>query len=208
MVRLGAPTTRTALDQPKLDVAALRRQFPVYQNNPGLVFLDSGASAQKPASVIDGVAEFYRRDYANVHRGVYQLSQRSTDAFEAARETTRAFLNAGDVNEIVFVRGATEAINLVAQSWGPVFVKAGDEIIVSDLEHHSNFVPWQMLCERVGARLIVAPIDDTGEFDLARFEALLSPRTKMVAVTHVSNVSGAILPVERIVQLAHAKGAL
>jgi cysteine desulfurase/selenocysteine lyase len=191
-----------------IDPRALRREFPVYENNPGLVFLDSGASAQKPASVIDGVAEFYRRDYANVHRGVYQLSQRSTDHFEAGRETTRAFLNAADPNEIVFTRGATESINLVAQSWGPVFVKAGDEIIVSDLEHHSNFVPWQMLCQRVGARLVVAPTDASGGFDLAAFEALLSPRTKMVAVVHVGNVTGAILPVERIVELAHGKGAL
>jgi cysteine desulfurase / selenocysteine lyase len=190
-----------------LDPQALRREFPIYQNNPGLVFLDSGASAQKPAVVIDGIADYYRRDYANVHRGVYQLSQRSTDAFEEARETARAFLNAADVNEVVFTRGATESINLVAQSWGPKFVKAGDEIIVSDLEHHSNFVPWQMLCEHVGARLLVAPTDASGGFDLAAFEALLSPRTKMVALTHVSNVTGAILPVERIVALAHAKGA-
>jgi cysteine desulfurase/selenocysteine lyase len=190
-----------------LDPQALRREFPIYQNNPGLVFLDSGASAQKPAVVIDGIADYYRRDYANVHRGVYQLSQRSTDAFEEARETTRAFMNAADVNEIVFTRGATESINLVAQSWGPAFVKAGDEIIVSDLEHHSNFVPWQMLCERVGAQLFVAPTDASGGFDLAAFEALLSPSTKMVAVTHVSNVTGAILPVKRIVALAHAKGA-
>ena len=182
----------------KLDPQALRREFPIYRNNPGLVFLDSGASAQKPASVIDGVAEFYRRDYANVHRGVYQLSQRSTDAFEAGREKTRAFLNAADEREVVFVRGATEAINLVAQSWGPAFVRAGDEIIVSDLEHHSNFVPWQMLCEQMGARLVVAPTDAGGGFDLAAFEALLDERTKMVAVTHVSNVTGAILPVERI----------
>ncbi|HTQ34370.1 MAG TPA: cysteine desulfurase, partial [Stellaceae bacterium] len=192
----------------KLDPRALRRQFPIYQNNPGLVFLDSGASAQKPAAVINGIAEFYRRDYANVHRGVYQLSQRSTDHFEAARQTVRGFLNAADVNEIVFTRGATESINLVAQSWGPAFLKAGDEIIVSDLEHHSNFVPWQMICERMGARLVVAPTGADGGFDLAAFEALLGPRTKMVAVTHVSNVTGAILPVERIVELAHAHGAV
>jgi cysteine desulfurase/selenocysteine lyase len=200
---LGATRSRVAFD-----AQALRREFPVYENNPGLVFLDSGASAQKPSVVIDGIAEFYRRDYANVHRGVYQLSQRSTDRFEAARETTRAFLNAADANEIVFTRGATESINLVAQSWGPAFVKAGDEIIVSDLEHHSNFVPWQMLCERMGARLVVAPTDAGGGFDLARFEALLSARTRMVAVTHVSNVTGALLPVERIVALSHARGAL
>jgi cysteine desulfurase/selenocysteine lyase len=205
MVMTGLVATKP---RARLDPQALRREFPIYQHNPGLVFLDSGASAQKPASVIDGVAEFYRRDYANVHRGVYSLSQRSTDHFENARETARAFLNAADEREIVFVRGATEAINLVAQSWGPAFVKAGDEIIVSDLEHHSNFVPWQMLCEQVGARLLAAPLDPSGGFDLAAFEALLSARTRMVAVTHVSNVTGAILPVERIVALAHAKGAL
>ncbi len=205
---LAGTRPRAALDAKVIDPVTLRRQFPIYQNNPGLVFLDSGASAQKPASVIDGVAEFYRRDYANVHRGVYQLSQRSTDAFEAARETTRAFLNAGDPNEIVFTRGATESINLVAQSWGPAFLKPGDEIIVSDLEHHSNFVPWQMICARMGARFRVAPTGLDGGFDLAAFEAMLSSRTKMVAVTHVSNVTGAILPVERIVELAHAKGAV
>jgi len=202
MASLVAATPRAGLDP-----QALRREFPIYRNNPGLVFLDSGASAQKPASVIDGVAEFYRRDYANVHRGVYRLSQRSTDAFEVAREKTRAFLNAADVNEIVFVRGATEAINLVAKSWGPEFVKAGDEIVVSDLEHHSNFVPWQMLCQRMGAKLLVAPTDASGGFDLAAFEAMLSARTKMVAVTHVSNVTGTILPLERIVELAHKQGA-
>jgi cysteine desulfurase / selenocysteine lyase len=190
-----------------LDPQALRREFPIYRNNPGLVFLDSGASAQKPAVVIDGIAEFYRRDYANVHRGVYQLSQRSTDHFEDARETTRAFLNAGDANEIVFVRNTTEAINLVAHSWGSAFLKPGDEVIVSDLEHHSNFVPWQMVCERTGARFRVAPTDASGGFDLAAFEAMLSLRTKMVAITHVSNVTGAIPPVERIVELAHVKGA-
>ena len=190
-----------------LDVPALRREFPVFDAHPDLVFLDSGASAQKPRSVIDGVAEFYRRDYANVHRGVYALSARSTDRFEEARGTVRAFLNARDEREIVFVRGATEAINLVAQSWGPAFLKDGDEVIVTELEHHSNFVPWQMLCQRVGAKLVMAPIDATGGLDLAKFEALLNRRTRIVAVTHVSNVSGALLPVEKIGQLAHAHGA-
>jgi cysteine desulfurase / selenocysteine lyase len=191
-----------------LDARRLRREFPVFERNPGLVFLDSGASAQKPRQVIDGIAEFYRSDYANVHRGVYQLSARSTDRFEEAREKVRAFLNAADEREIVFVRGATEAINLVAQSWGPAHVAPGDEVVISDVEHHSNLVPWQMLCQRVGARLVVAPTDATGEFDLARFEALLSPRTRLVAVTHVSNVTGALLPVERIVELAHERDAL
>jgi cysteine desulfurase / selenocysteine lyase len=190
-----------------LDPRRLRREFPIFERNPGLVFLDSGASAQKPRQVIDGIAEFYRSDYANVHRGVYALSARSTDWFEEARETVRAFLNAADEREIVFVRGATEAINLVAYSWG-ASLRAGDEIVISDLEHHSNLVPWQMLCQRAGACLKVAPTDATGGFDLARFEALLTPRTRLVAVTHISNVTGAVLPVRRIVELAHRAGAL
>src|SRR3954470_14736532 len=151
------------------DVGRIRKEFPIFDHNPGLVFLDSGASAQKPRQVIDGIAEFYRSDYANVHRGVYQLSQRSTDHFEAAREKVRRFLNAADEREIVFLRGATEAINLVAQSWGPAHLKAGDEIVISDVEHHSNIVPWQMLRDRVGAKLLVAPTDATGEFDLGAF---------------------------------------
>ena len=191
----------------RLDPRLLRREFPIFARNPGLVFLDSGASAQKPRQVIDGIAEFYRSDYANVHRGVYQLSARSTDRFEEAREKVRAFLNAADEREIVFVRGATEAINLVAQSWGPAHLNPGDEIVISDVEHHSNIVPWQLLRDRLGLKLLVAPTDATGEFDLARFEALLGPRTRLVAVTQISNVTGAMLPVERIVELAHARGA-
>jgi cysteine desulfurase/selenocysteine lyase len=190
-----------------IDPRALRREFPIYERNPGLVFLDSGASAQKPRVVIDGIADFYRSDYANVHRGVYQLSQRSTDAFEAARQAARAFLNAADEREIVFVRGATEAINLVSYSWCGAFLRPGDEIVISDLEHHSNLVPWQMACRRAGARLVVAPTDETGEFDLAAYAALLSPRTRLVAVTHVSNVTGTIMPVAAITRLAHEKGA-
>ena len=189
------------------DPRIVRREFPIFATHPDLVFLDSGASAQKPRAVIDGIADFYRTDYANVHRGVYSLSARATDRFEEAREKARAFLNAADEREIVFLRGATEAINLVAQSWGPACLKAGDEIVISDVEHHSNIVPWQMLCERIGTRLIVAPTDPTGEFDLAAFEALLNARTRLVAVTHISNVTGTLLPIERIVELAHAKGA-
>ena len=190
------------------DPRRLRREFPIFASHPDLVFLDSGASAQKPRAVIDGIADFYRSDYANVHRGVYHLSARSTDRFEEAREKIRAFLNAADEREIVFVRGATEAINLVAHSWGGAFVGAGDEVLISDLEHHSNLVPWQMLCERAGARLIVAPTDATGEFDLGEFERKLSPRTRLIAVTHISNVTGALLPVARIAELAHRAGAL
>src|ERR1700730_11749499 len=194
-------------DRGALDARRVRRDFPIFERNPGLVFLDSGASAQKPAVVIDGVAEFYRRDYANVHRGVYRLSARSTELYEAARERVRRFLNAADAREIVFVRNATEAINLVAYSWGQTFLKSGDEVLITEMEHHANIVPWQMLRDRVGIKLVVAPIDATNGLDMAKFEALLSASTKLVAVTHVANVTGAVLPVDSIVRLAHAKGA-
>ena len=189
------------------DPPVLRREFPIFANNPELAFLDSGASAQKPRAVIDRIAEYYRTDYANVHRGIYRLSARSTELYEEAREKVRRFLNAADPREIVFVRNTTEAINLVAQSWGPAFLKEGDEVLISVLEHHSNIVPWQLLRDRIGVRLVVAPIDATGGLDLAAFEAQLSPRTRLVAITHVANATGAVVPVETIVRLAHAKGA-
>ncbi|HUN49456.1 MAG TPA: cysteine desulfurase [Stellaceae bacterium] len=193
--------------QRALDPRAVRRDFPIFERNPGLVFLDSGASAQKPAAVIDGVAEFYRTDYANVHRGVYRLSSISTDRYEKARETVRRFLNAADASEIVFVRGTTEAINLVAESWGRTHFKPGDEVVLSELEHHSNIVPWQLIRERTGIKILAAPLDATGGIDLAAFERLLSPRTKLVAITHISNVTGHIVPVETIIRLAHGVGA-
>jgi cysteine desulfurase / selenocysteine lyase len=189
------------------DPRAVKRDFPIFERHPRLVFLDSGASAQKPAVVIDRVAEFYRSDYANIHRGVYHLSARSTELYEAARERARRFLNARDAAEIVFVRGATEAINLVANSWGATFLAPGDEVVITELEHHANIVPWQLLRDRVDFTLKVAPVDATGGLDLAAFEALLGPRTKLVAVTHLANATGALLPVEAIVRLAHAKGA-
>jgi cysteine desulfurase / selenocysteine lyase len=185
------------------DPRRLRREFPIFANNPDLVFLDSAASAQKPRSVIDGTAEYYRTDYANVHRGVYRLSARSTELYEEARDKVRHFLNAADRREIVFVRNTTEAINLVAQSWGPAFLREGDEVLISELEHHSNIVPWQLLRDRIGIRLVVAPIDATGGLDLAAFEARLSPRTRLVAMTHVANATGALVPVERVVEVAH-----
>jgi cysteine desulfurase / selenocysteine lyase len=194
-------------DRGALDPRRVRRDFPIFERNPGLVFLDSGASAQKPAMVIDGVAEFYRRDYANVHRGVYRLSARSTELYEEAREKVRRFLNAADAREIVFVRNATEAINLVAYSWGETFLKAGDEVLITEMEHHANIVPWQLLRDRIGIKLVVAPVDATNGLDMATFESLLTAHTKLVAVTHVANVTGAVLPVESIVRLAHAKGA-
>lgn len=196
------PNTKSAFNS-----ARIKRDFPVFDNNPGLVFLDSAASAQKPAAVIDGVAEFYRTDYANVHRGVYRLSARSSDRYEGARETVRRFLNAASANEIVFVRGATEAINLVAYSWGMTFLKPGDEVLITEFEHHANIVPWQLIRERTGLKLVVAPLDASGGLDLAAFEARLSSRTKLVAVTHLANATGAMLPIEAITRLAHKHGA-
>ncbi|MGO9786862.1 MAG: cysteine desulfurase [Stellaceae bacterium] len=196
-----------AAARPGFDPRRIKRDFPIFERNPGLVFLDSAASAQKPAVVIDRVSDFYRTDYANVHRGVYRLSARSSDLYEGARETARIFLNAASSDEIVFVRGATEAINLVAYSWGLTFLKPGDEVLVTELEHHANIVPWQLIRERTGLKLVAAPIDDSGGLDLAAFEKKLSRKTKLVAVTHLANATGALLPIDAIIRLAHQAGA-
>ncbi|MDX8401675.1 MAG: cysteine desulfurase [Mariprofundaceae bacterium] len=193
-----------------LDVAGVRAQFPVLDqevHGRPLVYLDNAATTQKPRAVIDAVRRFYERDNANVHRGVHALSERATAAYEGARERLRAFVNAASVREIVFTRGATEAVNLVAQSWGLANLGEGDEVLLTGMEHHSNIVPWQMLCERVGARLKVLPIDDNGELMLARLPELLSERTKLVGVVHLSNALGTINPVAEIARAAHAVGA-
>jgi cysteine desulfurase/selenocysteine lyase len=189
------------------DPQALRRDFPIFANNPGLVFLDSAASSQKPNVVIDGVSNYYRTDYANVHRGVYRLSAKSTELYEQARARVAKFLNAKHESEIVFVRGATEGINLVAYSWGGTFLKEGDEVLLTELEHHANIVPWQILRDRIGFKIVAAPIDATGGLDLAALEKLITPRTKLVGVTQLANATGAMVPVEAIARLAHAKGA-
>ena len=192
------------------DVARVRADFPLLSRTvygKKLIFLDSAASAQKPRAVIDAVARCYENEYANVHRGVYYLSQKATDAFEAVREKMRAFLNANETREIVFVRNGTEGMNLVAQSWGASHLKAGDEIVLSTFEHHSNIVPWQMLRDRLGVVIKVVPMDEAGNFLLGEYEKLLSPKTKLVAVTHCSNVLGTITPVREIVRLAHRAGA-
>jgi cysteine desulfurase / selenocysteine lyase len=194
-------------DPASLDPRRVKRDFPIFGNNPGLVFLDSAASAQKPAVVIDRVSDFYRTDYANVHRGVYRLSAKSSELYENARVTAARFLNAADPSEIIFVRGATEAINLVVYSWGQEFLKPGDEVLITELEHHANIVPWQILRDRIGFNLKVAPIDATGGLDMAAFERLVTPRTKMVAVTQLANATGALTPIEAIIRLAHAQGA-
>ncbi|MFN0042937.1 MAG: aminotransferase class V-fold PLP-dependent enzyme [Alphaproteobacteria bacterium] len=192
------------------DVARVRADFPLLSRTvygKKLIFLDSAASAQKPRVVIDALVRCYENEYANVHRGVYYLSQKATDAFEAVREKMRAFLNAKETREIVFVRNGTEGMNLVAQSWGASHLKSGDEIVLSTFEHHSNIVPWQMLRDRLGVVIKVVPMDEAGNFLLEEYEALLSPRTKLVAVTHCSNVLGTITPVREIVRLAHRVGA-
>jgi cysteine desulfurase/selenocysteine lyase len=191
-----------------LDVARVRADFPALHqqvNGRPLVYLDNAATTQKPQPVLDALLGFYSRDCANVHRGVHALSQRATDAYEGARETVARFLNARP-REIVFTRGTTEAINLVAYSYGSRLLP-GDEILITELEHHSNIVPWQMLAERTGARLRVAPIDDRGEIILEEFQRLLGPRTRIVAVAHVSNALGTVNPVEEICRLAHTYGA-
>jgi cysteine desulfurase / selenocysteine lyase len=189
------------------DPVVLQEEFPVFARHPGLVYLDTAASAQKPQDVIEGIAEFYRADYANVHRGAYALSMRATERYEQARETVRRFLNAGSAEEIVFVRGATEAINLLANTWG-AGLKPGDEILLTGLEHHANIVPWQMLRDRLGITLSVVPVTDEGGLDMATFAKLLTPRTKLVALTHVANVTGHVTPVAEAVKLAHEAGAL
>ena len=170
-----------------------------------LVYLDNGASAQKPKVVIDTVSQLYAHDYSNVHRGVHALAERSTKAFEATREKVRHFINARTTREIIFVRGTTEAINLVAQSYARNNLHKDDEIIITHMEHHSNIVPWQLVCEQTGALLRVVPINDSGELILEEFEKLLGPRTKLVALVHVSNALGTINPVRKIIELAHAQ---
>lgn len=191
------------------DVARWRGDFPVLHqsvNGKPLVYLDNAATTQKPQAMMDAEAAFYRHINANVHRGVHTLSQRATDAYEAAREKVRSFIKASSTQEIVFVRGTTEAINLVAQSYARPRLGDGDNIIVSAMEHHSNIVPWQMACAQTGAELRVAPVNDQGEIDLDMFGKLLGPSTRLVAVTHLSNALGSITPVARIVEMAHAHG--
>ena len=189
-------------------VEKIRADFPILQEkirNKPLVYLDNAASCQKPNAVIDSISDFYRHDYANIHRGVHTLSVRATDKFESAREKVRGFINAASTKEIIFVRGATEAINLIAQTFGKANIKAGDEIVITAMEHHSNIIPWQLLCEETNAVLKIAPMNVQGELIYDAFEALLNDKTKLVAVVHMSNALGTINPVKKIIDAAHAK---
>jgi len=191
------------------NVTRIREDFPILKetvNGKPLVYLDNAATSQKPQAVIDALVNYYMTENSNVHRGVHTLSQKATDAYEGAREKVRQFINAEHDKEIIFVRGTTEGINLVAQTYGRTHIGAGDEIIVTAMEHHSNIVPWQMLCEEKGAHLKVIPINDDGELLLDEYEKLLSPRTKLVSIVHQSNALGTINPVEQVIELAHSRG--
>ncbi|MCB0635022.1 MAG: cysteine desulfurase [Lewinella sp.] len=191
-----------------LDIDRIRRDFPLLRqemNGRPLVFLDSAASSQKPEVVLQALDHYYRHQNANVHRGVYTLSQEATEAYERGRESARRFLNAGSTEEVILVRGATEAINLVASTFGRKFLRAGDEVIISTMEHHSNIVPWQLACEQAGAKLRIIPINEKGELLMAEFRQLLNERTKLVALGHVSNALGTINPVEEVIRLAHER---
>lgn len=191
------------------DVEAVRADFPALHqevNGQPLAYLDNGATSQKPRVVIDALREYYERDNANVHRGVHELSERATAAYEGARDKVRDFLNAADTKEIVFARGTTEAINLVARSFVRPRLGAGDEIIISHMEHHSNIVPWQLLCEETGAKLRVVPIDDDGALEFDRYLEMLGPRTKFVSMTWIANSLGTVNPVRKIVEAARAHG--
>jgi cysteine desulfurase/selenocysteine lyase len=195
---------------PAFDVQTLRRDFPILAervNGRPLVWLDNAATTQKPKAVIDRLAYFYEHENSNIHRAAHELAARATDAYEAARQTVARFIGAGSVDEIVFVRGATEAINLVAQSWGAQNIGEGDEIVISHLEHHANIVPWQQLATAKGARLRVIPVDDSGQILLDEYRRLLNDRTKIVAITQVSNALGTVTPVQEVVQMAHSVGA-
>ncbi|HSG66383.1 MAG TPA: aminotransferase class V-fold PLP-dependent enzyme, partial [Gammaproteobacteria bacterium] len=195
-------------DEPALDVGAIRRDFPVLDqlvHGHPLTYLDSAASSQRPRQVIDAIRHYYEHDHANVHRGVHTLSQRATEAYEGSREKVRRFVNAQSTREIIFVRGTTEAINLVAQSFVRPQLRPGDEVLISWLEHHANIVPWQMVCEQTGASLKVVPISEQGDVDFDAFERMLGPSTRFLALAHVSNALGTIVPVERFIAAARAR---
>ncbi|MFO7894560.1 MAG: cysteine desulfurase [Longimicrobiales bacterium] len=209
----GATVAAEAVDRgpSSFDPERVREQFPVltsYEDGDRLVYLDSAATAQRPASVIEAVSNFYRTENANVHRGIYDLSRRATERFEAARSTVAAFLNAADPAEVVWTRGTTESINLVAATWGSEHIGEGDEIVLTRLDHHSNIVPWQLLAQRTGAVLRYVDVDDDGRLQLDQYHELLGSRTKLVALNHASNALGTINPVAEIAELAHAVGAL
>jgi cysteine desulfurase/selenocysteine lyase len=207
---MNKQNTAMNTDTSTFDVEKIRADFPILQqqvNGKPLVYLDNAATSQKPRQVIETLDTYYQEYNANIHRGVHTLSEKGTAVYEAAREKVKTFLNAESTKEIIFVRGATEAINLVAQSFGRNTISAGDEIIITELEHHSNIVPWQILCEQTGAKLNYIPINDAGELILEEYEKLLNKNTRIVAIGHISNALGTINPIKKIIDMAHAVGA-
>ena len=211
VLRMPSSSGQVAVRQRRsdLDVECVRADFPILFrkiHGRNLIYLDNAATSQKPKAVIEAITGYYERDNANIHRGVHYLSERATAEFEAARKTVQGLLHAGKPEEIVFVRGATEAINLVAQTYGRSHLSQGDAVLITAMEHHSNIVPWQLLCEEKHAHLQVAPINEAGELILGEFERLLGPRTKFVAVAHVSNALGTINPITTLVEMAHKRG--
>jgi cysteine desulfurase/selenocysteine lyase len=205
------PSPARGLGDNRFDVHTVRADFPILKqtiHGKPLVYLDNGASSQKPRAVLDALTHYYENNNANVHRGVHTLSERATDAYEGARDRTARYLNANDSSEVVFTRGTTESINLVAHAWGRSRLGSGDEVLVSVMEHHSNIIPWQLLCEQTGATLKVIPISPQGELDMEAFHDLLGPQTKLVAVTQLSNALGTLNPIEQITSAAHSVGAL
>ncbi len=203
--------TQTAGPASTLDIETVRRDFPILRREvrgKRLVYLDNAATTQKPQAVIDRIVKYYAEENSNVHRGVHYLSEVATEAYEGARKIVKDFLNARDVKEIVFTRGTTESINLVAQSWGRRNIGAGDEVIISAIEHHSNIVPWQMICDEKGARLRIIPVNDQGELSLDEYEKMLGNRVKLVAIGHISNALGTVNPIRKMTELAHAAGAV
>ena len=210
MVKRSSEPAKSTPSPSTLDVEAIRRDFPILReriNGRPLIWFDNGATTQKPQSVIDRLKYFYEHENSNVHRAAHEMAARATDAYDEAREKVRRFLNAGSTSEVVFVRGTTEAINLIGQTWGAANIQEGDEIVVSHLEHHANIVPWQMLCARSGAHLRVIPVDEDGQIRLDEYRKLLNPRTKLVAFTHVSNALGTITPVREMTAIARRHGA-
>ena len=208
-VPLVDPNPPARLPAPPIDVERVRQDFPLlHQRVRGkpMVYHDNAATSQKPQSVIDAVTRFYTSENANIHRGVHYLSERATDAYDQVREKVARFLNARSSREIIFTRGTTEGINLVAQSYGRPALKPGDDIVITAMEHHSNIVPWQLVCEQTGSRLRAAPFNDAGELDVDAFERLLTDRTRLVSVVHVSNALGTVNPVKRLIALAHDRG--
>jgi len=198
------------IDHPPFDLEKIRKDFPILDqqvNDKPLVYLDNAASSQKPVQVIEAIDDYYKHHHSNVHRGIHTLSQRATELYENGREKIRKLLNADSTKEIIFVRGATEGINLVANSYGAKFLKEGDEILVTTMEHHANIVPWQLVAERVGAKVVPVPIDDNGDVLMEEFDRLLTDKVKFVSIVHVSNALGTINPVKEMIDKAHAKGA-